>query len=198
MIGHHDFRIIGQLNILWLSILWKHGHKIYENYPIRFYFLTHWGWVMHICVSKLTIIGSDNGLSPGRRQAIIWTNAGILLIGPNKPQWNLNRDSNIFIQENAFIKVVCEMAAILFQPQFVKMHTCLHCKHCGSRQWMLSSQISGPPFHKHGLISILTWIINHMPSKVWHEISHPLPNSTSEVWEWICNFIPHFMMDEIT
>ena len=34
----------------------------------------------HICVGKLTIIGSDNGLSPGRRQAIIWTNAGILLI----------------------------------------------------------------------------------------------------------------------
>ena len=36
----------------------------------------------HICVSKLTIIGSDNGLSPGRCQAIILTNAGILLIGP--------------------------------------------------------------------------------------------------------------------
>ena len=36
----------------------------------------------HICVSKLTIIGSDNGLSPDRRQAIIWTNAGLLLIGP--------------------------------------------------------------------------------------------------------------------
>ena len=44
--------------------------------------LTHWGRVTHICVSKLTIIGSDNGLSPGRRQAIIWTNAGILMIGP--------------------------------------------------------------------------------------------------------------------
>ena len=44
--------------------------------------LTHWGRMTHICVSKLTIIGSDNGLSPGRRQAIIWTNAGILLIGP--------------------------------------------------------------------------------------------------------------------
>ena len=37
---------------------------------------------MHICVVKLTIIGSDNGLPPRRRQAIIWTNAGILLIGP--------------------------------------------------------------------------------------------------------------------
>ena len=44
--------------------------------------LTHWGRVTHICVNKLTIIGLDYGLSPGRRQAIIWTNAGILLIGP--------------------------------------------------------------------------------------------------------------------
>ena len=37
---------------------------------------------MPICVSKLTIIGSDNGLSPDRRQAIIWTNVVILLIEP--------------------------------------------------------------------------------------------------------------------
>ena len=44
--------------------------------------LTHWGRMTHICVGKLTIIASDNGLSPERRQAIIWTNAGILLIGP--------------------------------------------------------------------------------------------------------------------
>ena len=36
----------------------------------------------HICVGKLTIIGSGNGLLPGQRQAIIWTNAGIMLIGP--------------------------------------------------------------------------------------------------------------------
>ena len=35
----------------------------------------------HICVGNLTIIGSDNGLSPGWHQAINWTNAGILLIG---------------------------------------------------------------------------------------------------------------------
>ena len=50
--------------------------------------LTHWGRVTHICVSKLTIIGSNNGLSPGRRQAIIWTNAGILLIGPSGTNFN--------------------------------------------------------------------------------------------------------------
>ena len=44
--------------------------------------LTHWGRVTHICVSKLTITVSDNGLWPDRCQAIIWTSAGILLIGP--------------------------------------------------------------------------------------------------------------------
>ena len=44
--------------------------------------LTHWGRVTHICVGNRTIIGSENGLLPGQCQAIIWTNAGILLIGP--------------------------------------------------------------------------------------------------------------------
>ena len=44
--------------------------------------LTLWGRVTHICVGDLTSIGSDNGLSPGRRQSIIRTNAGILLIRP--------------------------------------------------------------------------------------------------------------------
>ena len=39
-----------------------------------------WGWVTDICISKLTIFASDNGLLPGQRQAIIWTNAGISLI----------------------------------------------------------------------------------------------------------------------
>ena len=42
---------------------------------------THWGRVTHICVGKLDIISSDNGLSPDRRQAIILTNSEILLIG---------------------------------------------------------------------------------------------------------------------
>ena len=46
------------------------------------YPLTHWDPVTYTCVGNLTTIGLDNGLLPGRRQAIIWTNAGILLIGP--------------------------------------------------------------------------------------------------------------------
>ena len=44
--------------------------------------LTDWGWLTRICISNLTIIGSDNGLSPDGRQGINWINAGILLIGP--------------------------------------------------------------------------------------------------------------------
>ena len=44
--------------------------------------LSHWGRVKYICVSEIIIIGSDYGLSPGRHQAIFWTNVGILLIGP--------------------------------------------------------------------------------------------------------------------
>ena len=76
---------------------------------------------MHICVSKLTIMGSDNGLSSDQHQAIIWTNAEISLFGPlrKKLQWNLNRNSYIFIQEIAFENIVCKMVAILSQPQCI-------------------------------------------------------------------------------
>ena len=56
--------------------------------PVSWDDLTHWGRVTHICVGTLTIIGSDNGLSPSRRQAIIWTNAGLLLIGPLRKNFN--------------------------------------------------------------------------------------------------------------
>ena len=76
---------------------------------------------MHICVSKLFIIGSDNGLSPGRHQTITWTNAGILLIQDLFQGNLLKRNSYIFIRENPFENVLYEMAVILFQPQCVKL-----------------------------------------------------------------------------
>ena len=67
---------------------------------------------------------SDNGLSPDRRQAIICTNAGILLIWTleNKLQWSFksfNPNSYIFIQENVCQNVVWKMPAILSRPQCV-------------------------------------------------------------------------------
>ena len=49
------------------------------------------------------IIGSDNALSPIRRQAIIWTNDGLLPIGPYKKLlWNFNQNTRNFIHKNAF------------------------------------------------------------------------------------------------
>ena len=63
-------------------------------------------WVTHICVSKLTIIGSDNGFLPGRRQAIIWTNAGILLI------WTLGTN---------FSEILSEIHAFSFKKMHLKM-----------------------------------------------------------------------------
>ena len=53
-----------------------------------------------------------------------------------------------------------------------------------------------------GLTIISAWISsNHIHYKVCDEIIYPFPNFngvTVEVWEWINNFIPHFIMDVIT
>ena len=84
--------------------------------------LTHWGRVTHICVSNLTIIGSDNGLSPGGRQAIIWTNTGIFLIGPLGTNFSeISIEILTFsIKKMRFKVLSAKMVAILSRPQCVK------------------------------------------------------------------------------
>ena len=42
----------------------------------------------------------------------------------NKSQWNINRNSHIFIQENAFENVICKMSAIVSRPHCVKLDLC--------------------------------------------------------------------------
>ena len=75
--------------------------------------LTHWGQVTHICVGNLTIIGPDNSLSPGRRQAIIWTNAAILLIGP----WGTNFSQiSVGIHTFSFKKINLKMSSVKWRP----------------------------------------------------------------------------------
>ena len=68
--------------------------------------LTHWDWVTHLYFSKVTIFGSDNGLSPVRRQAIIWTNAVLLSIGPLGTK---------------FSQIVFEIQTISFKKMYFKM-----------------------------------------------------------------------------
>ena len=69
--------------------------------------LTRWGGVMHICMSKLSQYMNQCC------HIVYW-------ILRSKLQWNYNRNSYIFIQENVFENVVCEIVAILSQPQCVK------------------------------------------------------------------------------
>ena len=75
--------------------------------------LTHWGRVTHICISELTMIGSDNGLSPGRRQAIIWNNAGLLLIEPLGTNVS---EISIGIQTFSFKKMQLKMSSAKWRP----------------------------------------------------------------------------------
>ena len=70
--------------------------------------LSHWGRVTYICVVKLTIIDSDNGLSPGRHQAIIWINVGILLIASSGTNFN---EILIGIQTFSFKKMHLKMSS---------------------------------------------------------------------------------------
>ena len=79
---------------------YSYCQRVYSSRPITW--LSHWDRAAHICVSKLIIIGSDNGLSPGWRQTIIWTNAGILLI---EPQWTKFSKILIEIQTFSFKKM---------------------------------------------------------------------------------------------
>ena len=99
---------------------------------------------MHICVGKLTSIGSDNSLSPGQCQAIICTNAGLLVIEPigTKLQWNFNLNPNIFIAKTTFENIICKMLAILSRPQCVNSWKPRDAYTC---QWTVLSSLSYPP-----------------------------------------------------
>ena len=71
--------------------------------------------------SDAYIFGSDNGLSPVRRQAIIWTNDGILSIGPLGTNFSeILIKIHIFSLKNAFENVVWKVVATSSRPQCVK------------------------------------------------------------------------------
>ena len=79
--------------------------------------LTHWG-PMTASVNW-AIIGSGNDLSPIRRQAVTWINADWTPIGHLNHTSVQFKSKYIFIQENVFKNVVCQMSAILFRPHRV-------------------------------------------------------------------------------
>ena len=108
-----------RLNQCWHIINWTLGNIFQwnciqnKNTFIKKMHLTHWDPVTHICISNLTIIGSDNGLSPGRRQAITWTNVGILLIGPLGTNFS---EMLIQIHTLSFKKIHLKMSSGKWRP----------------------------------------------------------------------------------
>ena len=94
--------------------------------------LTHWGRVTHVCVSRLTITGSDNGLSPGRHQAIIWTNAVILLIGPLGTNFS---EILIGIYTFSFKKMPFKMLSGKWWPFCLGLNVLMKMSHCGRTEF---------------------------------------------------------------
>ena len=114
------------------------------------HFLTHWGRVTHICVGKLTIIGSNNGLSPGRRQAIIWTNAATLLIGPLRTNFSeilseihsfsfkkmhLKMSSGKWRPACLGLNVLIRNSCVRCDPSLLCVMECVVHLQCGSWDW---------------------------------------------------------------
>ena len=121
--------------------------KVIITWHLELTHLTHWGRVTHICVGNLTIIGSDNGLSPSRRQAIIWTNAGILLIGPLGTNFS---EVLIGIQTFAFKKMHLKMSSAKWRPFCLGLNVLKSHPHPqGTTSWQLKAFkcfVRGKPF----------------------------------------------------
>ena len=77
-----NFNLLGTLTFR------RIGWLVISSESISMFYLTHWSRVTHIYVNKLTSINSDDDLSPGRRQVIIWPNAGLLSIGTLRTNFN--------------------------------------------------------------------------------------------------------------
>ena len=101
--------------------------------------LTHWGRVTHICVGELTNIGSDNGLSPGQRQAIIWTNAGILLIGPSGTNFS---EISIKILTFSFAKMRLKVSSAKWRPFCLGLNMLSHSVFQQEQTWTFQAHFT--------------------------------------------------------
>ena len=94
-----------------------------RKYSLFWHTLTHWGRVTQIYVGNITIIASDNGLSPGRRQAIIWTNVGILLNGPLGTNFS---EMLIGIQTFSSKEMHLKMSSVKLRPSCLGLNVLTH------------------------------------------------------------------------
>ena len=112
------------------------GAVVSQITSVPIVYLTHWGRVTHKCVGKQTIIGSDNDLLPGRRQAIIWTNAGILLVGPIGTNFS---EISIKILTFSFTKMRLNVSSAKWRPFCLVLNVLIN--RLFKRRSMKSSQL---------------------------------------------------------
>ena len=81
----------------------------------------------------------------------------------NKLQWNFNRNSKIFIQENAIQNVVCEMTSILSRPHCVNSAVPSSAGHTQHQR--------KPPGRQWNVAVIFAWgMWAHVHWTVWNEL----------------------------
>ena len=130
--------------------------------------LIDWGRVTHICVGNLAIIGSDNCLSPGRRHAIIWTDAGILLIGPSETDFNEILIKIIHFHSRKFIWK-CPLIARFMGPIWGRQDT------------------GGPQV---GPMNFAIWVVRKMAAILsWPPCVNILRPSDAYIHRWFCVII---------
>ena len=132
-------------------------------------FVTHCGWGTHICVNKLTIIGSDNGLSTGRHKANISTNAEILLIGPLGTNLNENANNSIVV-------------AILSRLQCIN-----RCYECMFGDFVVLNIWVPLTFYQRFSFGRRTTCINRLGKAIWYlhySTAHLMPQIFLVIWIW--------------
>ena len=144
----------------WLLTLTSHEcHGLFRVATKKTCPLTHWGRVTHICIGKLTIIDSDNGLSPGQRQAIIWTNAGILLIRP--------------LGTN-FSEILIGIQTFSFKKMYFKMSSAKWRRFCFGLNVLMALYEQNPP------VTLTKASCVESVSMLWHHVSARLYQPTGQ------------------
>ena len=153
--------------MLWYSISTLKVNLKVNLHDMHLITLTKWGRVKHVCVSNLTIIGSDNGLPPVQHQAIIRTNAGILSI------WTFRKNSSeilskihTFSFKKIHLKISKPFCLKVSELKYLIMHTKHHNKGVNTGSEFLLRASDWLECHT----CMARWLINYMQdsSKPWH------------------------------
>ena len=131
----------------------------------------------HICISKLTIIGSGNGLSPGRSQVIIWTNAGILLIRTLGTNFNILSEIHVF----SFKKMHLKMSSAKWRPFCLGLNVlrvynrncewnlwCYYLKNPTLSPFCICYDVGKTGNFNHNYSNVIFQKISIMSSKMWN------------------------------